>query len=76
MPHKAARCPKCGGRSKQIEFLEANPHISDSEVLRGKAKFRCRYCKFTFTDLNGGLKRIGASRTYRKYHPKKETTGQ
>jgi len=75
MPHKAARCPKCHGRSKQVEFLEAAPNISDDRVLRGTAKFRCRHCGFTFIS-NDGLKRIGASRTYQKYHPKKETTRQ
>jgi protein-arginine kinase activator protein McsA len=71
MPHKSARCPKCHGRTKQVEFLEASPNISNSEVLRGKAKFYCKWCNFTFTDLNSGIKRIGASRTYRHYHPKK-----
>jgi hypothetical protein len=73
MPRKAPHCPKCRGRTKQVEFLEANPHLSDDNVLRGKAKFRCRWCKLTFTDLNGGIKRVGASRTYRRYHPKKKT---
>lgn len=73
MPHKAARCPKCHGRSKQVEFLEAAPNISDNQVLRGTARFRCRHCGFTFID-HDGIKRIGASRTYRKYHPKKETS--
>jgi protein-arginine kinase activator protein McsA len=72
MPHKAAQCPRCGSRTKQVEFLEVSPNISDEHVLRGKAKFRCRWCKLTFTS-QGGIKRVGASRTYRKYHPKKET---
>jgi len=70
MPHKSPQCPKCGGRTKQIAFLEAHPNRSDSFVLRGNAQFKCKHCGYIFVSWEG-IKRIGASRTYQKYRSKK-----
>lgn len=70
MPRKSPRCPKCHSRSRQTVFLKANPNISDENVLRGQALFECKHCKRIFLD-SGGMKRVGASKTYWKY--KKES---
>jgi len=72
-PHKNPCCPKCHGHSKQIEFLQRDPHISDDRVWHGSGRFKCRSCGEIFTTLNGGLKRVGASKTYWKYKKEKVT---
>ena len=67
MPHKGERCRKCGGRTKQVKFLDANPNTSKmGSVEHGWALFRCKSCKFEFKSPHG-IHRVGASKTHWKY---------